>query len=74
MKVSKINNYSLNRCGKNPRDIIPSNFNTIRKTVPIIKNDDTISIKKPKRVKNYIKPSIEFPEWPSKEEVEVKFN
>ena len=57
--------------GRSPLEIIPPIFNEIRKTTPIIKKGETFEIKKPKKVKNYLKLSPDFPEWPTQEELQV---
>jgi hypothetical protein len=65
------NNNPYLKNGRSPREIIPPIFNEIRKLTPIIKKGETFEIKKSKKVKNYLKLSPDFPEWPTQEEIEV---
>ncbi len=73
MKGTKGNNPNLygTKQAKPPRDIVPPIFTEIRKPNPIIKNEEIFKIKKPKKVKEYLNLIEDFPEWPTKEELDV---
>ena len=68
------NNFSSTKQGRLPRDVLPPNYIEIRKTNSIIKSDELFNLKKPKNVKEYLKPFEDFPDWPSQEEIEVLRN
>jgi hypothetical protein len=74
MKGSKGNNFNLpsTKPAKPPREIIPPFFTEIRKSNPILKNEEIFKVRKPKKVKEYLNLYEDFPEWPTKEEVDVR--
>lgn len=58
--------------GKSLKEIVPPIFTEARKMNNLI-NNEIFKINTIKEENNFLKPAVIFPEWPSEEEIEVKF-